>query len=183
MRRASSVRVGAFAVTKLTEGLSWADHFGASRLGTMKALGFEHRGAYHYLHPSEDPAAQAEHFLQAGGHELGPLDYAICDAEVSDGVPAGAGGVAARVRVFGETIAKHIGAARWLYCGGPFAKEFGLELAPAYEGHWLAAYVNNPAPYEVFGARTAAWQYTDGRNGPVPHVCPGIGACDLSIVL
>lgn len=181
VRRAASVRVGELAFTKLTEGTSWVDPFGQLRLREMAAQHFAHRGGYHFHHPADSPIEQAHHFLNGGGAELGPADIACCDSEVSDGQPAPL--VAAGVREFAGELRKHTPAKLWLYTGGPFAQEFGITLN-GYDAHWLAAYVGNPFPFMVFGrARTIAWQYTDGRLGPVPHVCPGIGAGDLSIIL
>lgn len=182
VRQAGELRAGELAITKLTEGPGWTDPYGRNRLQAMAANAFPHRGAYAFLHPSEDPVAQATHFLEAGGHLLTEADIAIADLEVTDGQPASR--VAACGREFGLEIAKHSPAMRWLYGGGPFLKENGVELLPAYLAHWLPAYAPSPFPYVIYGReRTIAWQYTDGHLGPGPHLCPGIGACDLSIRL
>jgi hypothetical protein len=184
VRGAGSVRVGVLAFTKISEGLSWTDPYGAHRFREMAAAGFPHRGGYHFFHPSDSPQTQATHFLQAAhadGVVLRPSDILACDAEVTDGQRAAV--VAAGVKLFAAELRKHVPCKLWLYSGGPFAEENGLTLV-GYDAHWLAAYVGNPAPFMHFGrSRTIAWQYTDGRFGPVPRVCPGIGAGDLSIVL
>lgn len=181
VRIARSVRVGELAFTKLTEDLNWTDPAGANRLQTMAALKFPRRGAYHFGHPSSGGTAQAEHFLSAGGHTLTKDDIACYDCEVSDG--QGGAAVASCARDFAATVRKHSPAQIWLYGGGPFLREFGVQLK-GFDWHWLAAYVGNPAPYMIFGpSKTIAWQYSDGRWGPSPHSCPGIGACDLSVVL
>ena len=174
-------RFGAISVTKLSEGLRTTDPFGDTRLGQMHAAGVSVRGGYHFAHPSEPGAAQAEHFLAAGGSKLGKDDLAICDLEVSDGMPALA--VRACAKDFAVTVHQHSPATLILYGGGPFLSEFAVPLAP-YDAHWLAAYVTNPTRYMCYGrARTRYWQHSDGRLGPLPHVCPGVGACDLSVVL
>lgn len=182
VRHAGSVRVGELLVTKITEGASWTDAYGPHRWREMEGAGFPHRGGYAFLHPSVDGAAQAEHMLaalDAAGVVVRASDVLIADAEVTDGRPAAE--VRACVRAFAAVIAKHTPAKRWLYTGGPFARENGLSLA-GYDAHWLPAYVGDPRPFYVFGT-PIAWQYTDGRYGPAPHVCPGIGPCDMSIVL
>lgn len=181
VRRAGEIRAGELAFTKLTEGEGWTDTYGQGRLKTMASVGFPHRGAYAFLHPSEDPVAQAEHFLEQGGHELTAADVIAADLEVTDGQPAAR--VAGCAHGFVQVIAKHSPAKRWLYGGGPFLSENHVTL-DGYDAHWLAAYAPSPYPYVIYGrARTISWQYTDGHYGPSPHVCPGIGACDLSIRL
>lgn len=184
VRNASSVRVGELLVTKVTEGTGFVDQLWAARAKAMTAAGFPRRGFYAFLHPSENGMAQAEFLLAAihdGGITLSNTDILIADLEVSDGQPAAA--VARCALDFGNHIAQNFDGQRWLYGGGPFLHENGVQLDP-FNWHWLAAYVPNPAPFEVFGAaRTKAWQFTDGHLGPQPHDCPGIGPCDLSIVL
>lgn len=185
VRQASSVRVGDLLVTKLTEGTSYVDAQGIQRLKDMAAANFTRRGAYAFLHPSESGQAQAEHFVQtleAGGVKFGTSDIVIADLEVSDGMSSAS--VRACGKDFAATIRQHNGDVRlWLYGGGPFLKENGVPL-DGYEYHWLPAYVGNPAPYIIYGSRlTKAWQFTDGQYGPNPHSCPGIGQCDMSIVL
>ena len=182
VRHASSIRVGDLAIVKISEGAGWTDPYGAARWREMASAGFPHRGGYHFLHPSVSPQEQAQHFLSAlhqDGVIVRPSDIVVCDCEVSDSSSS----VAACTREFGQIVRKEVPAKLWLYGGGPFLHEFGVELEP-YDGHWLAAYVSDPAPYMVFGrSRTVAWQYSDGHYGPTPHYCPGIGSCDLSVVL
>lgn len=173
------VRVGGLLVTKLTEGETFVDSRGLARVKLAKTVGFGQVGAYAFLHPSQSGAAQAQHLLTALAGEK--PDVIIADLEVSDG--AGAVAVKRVAHDFAVTIRKQHKGALWLYGGGPFLREFGVPL-DGYDAHWLAAYVGNPAPFMVYGrARTIAWQFTDGKYGPRPHVCPGIGACDMSIVL
>jgi lysozyme len=179
--RAGSVRIGTLAVTKLTEGTTFTDGYGVARLREMAAAGFKHRGAYCFGHPSEGGTAQGEYFMSRGGHLLTAADIVIYDCEVTDGQPPAA--VAGAARDFAAFIAKHSPAKRWLYGGGPFLHENGVTL-DGFDAHWLAAYVANPAEYMVFGrARTVAVQFTDGVHGPTPHVVPGVGPCDVSIIL
>lgn len=180
IHKAASVRVGALLVTKISEGTGFIDRFGTLRFEEMAHAGFPHRGGYAFLHPSQSGTAQANLLLRQIGGKLTANDIVIADLEVSDG--QGPGRVAACAREFAGEIRKHHKGRIWLYGGGPFLHENGVTL-DGYDAHWLAAYVSNPAPFELFGQRTAAWQYTDGVHGPGPHACPGIGSCDLSIVL
>lgn len=184
IRHDSSIKVGDLAITKVSEGTGWADPYGASRLRGMAAAGFPHRGAYHFFHPSESASEQVDHFLDcvhADGVVIRDSDILICDCEVSDGESGAT--VAVAVKEFGLGVRKQSPARLWLYGGGPFLQEYGVTL-DGYDAHWLAAYVGDPTPYMVFGRNhTVAWQYSDGVNGPTPHVCPGIGASDMSIVL
>ncbi len=184
VRTAGALRCGSLAFSKITEGTSWSDPYGARRWREMAGLGFPHRGGYHFIHPSESGRDQADHFLSAlhaDGVVIRSSDVLCCDCEVSDGEHASL--VATCVREFGQVLAKETPAARWLYGGGPFLYECGVPL-DGYEAHWLSAYTGDPAPYMIYGrARTVAWQYSDGVYGPSPRVCPGIGAGDMSIIL
>lgn len=183
VKRAASVRVGQLLVTKITEGTGFVDQPGIERARAMAIVGFERRGFYAFLHPSVSGVAQAEFLLNTlhnGGVTLKPTDILFGDCEVSDGQSAAA--VARCAKDFGTTLQQHFEGEIDLYGGGPFLRENGVTL-DGYDFHWLAAYVPNPAPFIPFGARTKYWQFTDGKFGPSPHSCPGIGACDLSIVL
>lgn len=181
IRADTAIKVGSLIVFKATEGLDYTDAYLNSRWHPAYQAGFPHRGAYHFLHPSEPGSAQAEYFLNAlhANGDVAASDIVICDAEVSDGeAPAT---VAQCVAEFGAYLLAHCPAKRWLYTGGPFATENTIKLAP-YDGHWLPAYVTDPKPYYAFGT-PIAWQYTDGTHGPQPHAIEGIGACDTSIIL
>jgi lysozyme len=183
VRKAAKIKVGDLLVTKITEGLTFIDRPGLLRAKGMEAAGFPRRGFYAFVHPSQSGEAQAQFFLKTlddAGVKILPSDILICDGEVSDGQSAAT--VRSCFANFGHELKKHYNNVRWLYGGGPFAEENGITL-DGYDAHWLAAYVDNPRPYMHFGSRTKAWQFTDGRNGPGPHSCPGIGNCDLSVVL
>jgi lysozyme len=181
---AKSIRVGDLLMVKVSEGTGWSDPYGNARWHEMTKLDYPHRGAYHFFHPSESPSEQAAHMLavlHGNGGQVTDQDILVCDCEVSDG--AGAPAVASGTREFGDILRHETPAKLWLYGSGPFLSSNGVQLTP-YDAHWLAAYVGDPVPYMCFGrARTVSWQYSDGVNGPSPHVCPGIGPCDMSIIL
>jgi lysozyme len=183
VRNGGSVRVGELAVTKLTEGLGFKARTGPDRLKTMAALKFPRRGAYHFGHATESGVAQAQFFLGYAhdtGISWGRDDIVVYDCEVTDGQSGRQ--VAIVAHDFAVEIRKHVPGEIWLYGGGPFLSGNGVTL-DGYDAHWLAAYVSNPGPFKVFGARTKYWQYSDGNFGPQPHSCPGIGPSDMSVVL
>jgi lysozyme len=171
---------GDMAVTKLTEGAYYVDQHGQQRLHDMAAAGIKIRGGYHFLHPAVSGKVQAQHFLQHGGHVLVKGDRAICDLEISDGQKPGL--IQACAREFAQEVARNSPATLVLYGGGPFLHEQGVQLAPFVE-HWLAAYVADWRRYAIYGASTRFWQSSDGTWGPSPHSAPGVGRCDISVVL
>lgn len=185
-----SVRARDFVVSKLTEGTGFVDAPGVTRLRAAFAAGFPVVGAYCYLHPSESGKEQALKFLSVLNANKLPFieaDYIIADLEQTDGRSAAQ--VRACAADFSATIAEHSPSKRWLYGGGPFLKQNGVQLGDptkgGYHAHWLAAYVGDFHPFLAYPlARTAAWQFTDGRFGPMPHACPGVpGGTDMSILL
>ena len=82
-----------FLFAKATEGLGGADQTFARNWAAAGAAGML-RGAYHFLHPTDDGHAQANYFLQAltaanGSPELNPGDLPpALDIEVADGASA-----------------------------------------------------------------------------------------------
>jgi lysozyme len=80
-----------FAYAKASEGLTVADPYFADNWAGIKAAGLL-RGAYHFYHPNDDPAAQATNFLNAlaaangGSPVLAPGDLPpALDLEVTNG--------------------------------------------------------------------------------------------------
>jgi GH25 family lysozyme M1 (1,4-beta-N-acetylmuramidase) len=183
-KEARSLLMGHLGCTKLTEGDSYTDSYGLERWREMKTLDYPRRAGYHFIHPSMSPSEQAAHLLAVLHDtriEVTEQDILVCDCEVSDGERSAV--VATCVAEFGSILRRETKAQLWLYGGGPFLRANDVHLAP-YDGHWLAAYTDDPEPYMVFGREhTVAWQFTDGVHGPTPHVCPGLGACDLDIIL
>lgn len=88
----------AFGIAKATEGLSWTAKTFPANWANLEACvtsrsDFPLRGAYHFLHPGQDPAAQARHFVsvvKAAG--LLPGDMLACDSELLAGVIAAVSG-------------------------------------------------------------------------------------------
>jgi lysozyme len=74
-----------FAFAKATEGTGWSDPTFASNWANALAGG-KVRGAYHFFHPADDPAAQAQFFLAAvRAHGLRAGDVLIADVEITVG--------------------------------------------------------------------------------------------------
>jgi GH25 family lysozyme M1 (1,4-beta-N-acetylmuramidase) len=82
--------VNKFGFAKATEAVSWIDPTFAANWHALRAEG-KARGAYHFLHPDLDGAAQAQFFLDyVRGHGgLVPGDMLVVDSELAAG-PDGA---------------------------------------------------------------------------------------------
>jgi lysozyme len=92
----------AFAGVKISEGTGFADPDAKRNMGQARAEGLV-RIAYHFLHPAESAAAQAEYFLRlARAAGLGPGDLVACDLETTDKL--GAAEVAACAADFAKII-------------------------------------------------------------------------------
>jgi peptidoglycan hydrolase-like protein with peptidoglycan-binding domain len=75
-----------FGFAKATEANDWTDPVFYANWQVLGSEG-KVRGAYHFFHPADSAAAQAQHFVstvKAGG--LAPGDILICDAEISSGI-------------------------------------------------------------------------------------------------
>src|SRR6266700_4008854 len=75
-----------FGFVKATEGTGWTGHTFAANWAEL-AKEAKPRGAYHFLHPSEDPVVQAQHFVgvvKAAGLRAG--DMLVVDTEVFEGL-------------------------------------------------------------------------------------------------
>jgi lysozyme len=160
--------------TQTTFALNWSQARSAGIL----------RSAYHFFDPTEDGAAQAEHFLSVIG-EMGPEDLPpMLDIECPDGdascLYAGGSGLASgadittRMWAFINTVEQATGRKPVVYTFGAYLAEndvgtSGLgayPLALAYPSS--GACVRPPAPW----ARATFWQYSwegsiDGIAGPV----------------
>jgi len=75
-----------FGFAKATEGLTWSDPTFPGNWANLRAEG-KPRGAYHFLHPGQDPKAQAGRFIRlVKSHGLHPGDMLACDSELMSGV-------------------------------------------------------------------------------------------------
>jgi lysozyme len=76
-----------FVFHKATEGVGSTDLLFAERWKTLGEFGMT-RGAYHFFHPDQDPAAQAHHFLSVVSIGKGDLPAAL---DVETGSPTTSG--------------------------------------------------------------------------------------------
>jgi lysozyme len=179
----------AFAFVKATQGTYDTQSTFAANWAGAKAAGVA-RGAYHFFDPTEDGAAQADHFLAVVG-ALAPGDLpAMLDLECPDGesdcVGTGQSGAAdpstlrARVDAFLEAVEQATGAAPILYTFPAYFTSSGVD-ASGLEGYPLfvanvgssggaasGACFEVPAPW----AAATFWQYAwtgsiEGIQGPV----------------
>ena len=156
-----------FGIYRLTEGLSQKgtvspDPTAQHNHDALKRLGLEH-GAYHFLHPDQSGAAQAENFVKAHTRVgLTTRDMLWLDNEVARGVsPAG---VSACARAFMDELDKltpHN--PRGVYTFISFAREgycSGLGGRPLWLAYPAAKSPATPPPW----ARWTFWQWGE-RNG------------------
>lgn len=75
----------AFAFSKATEGISWRDPAFAQNWANARAEG-KVRGAYHFFHPADSPAVQAQFFYSTvSAHGLVAGDMLAADVEILAG--------------------------------------------------------------------------------------------------
>jgi hypothetical protein len=102
-----------FAFAKATEGTGFTDPDFARNWAGMKAQGIT-RGAYHFAHPANSPAAEAFFFLRTvRAQGLHPGDLVMLDLEVTDGL--GPAAVAAWARTWAGLVHAATGAQPVLY--------------------------------------------------------------------
>lgn len=172
-RAAGHVLVG----LKATEGTGFIDRTHATRCENAHKAGVWviH---YHFAHPGQSAEAQARAFwAQLHGH-FAVRDLAALDIEVTDGLSSVK--IAHFVRAFDAAFRRISGHSLVGYSGESFLSSIhsaGARLAGG-DRWWIAAY--GPVKAHVPGVGTWAWQYTDGQQGPAPHICAGIGRCDIS---
>lgn len=155
----------AFGICKSTEGTHYAaPHYAANHRG-IKAAKMIY-GAYHFLTPGVDGAAQARHFLDVVG-AMGPGSLPpVLDVEQFRGHDPH--GMERTVRAWLETVEAAQGRKPMIYCSpglwdGNVSGDFG-----AYP-LWVAAYTSRPRPRLP---HTGGWtdyvihQYTDAAHVP-----------------
>jgi lysozyme len=102
-----------FAFAKATEGLGFTDPDFAHNWAGIKAQGIT-RGAYHFAHPANSPAAEARFYLDTvRAQGLHPGDLVMLDLEVTDGLPPGF--VAAYARSWAAAVHSGTGAQPVIY--------------------------------------------------------------------
>ena len=160
-----------FGLAKATEGTSFRDSRFAQNWAGMASTGLV-RGAYHFLSPTSDPAAQARAFVSAIGDPRGSLCALDVETTASGGHPtsAMAHAFAAEFRRLtgGHRLLVYTG--RW-YWHGILGNPFGADIGPL----WHSAYSGSPGALYGGWDRFTMWQWTS--KGRVPGVG---GNCDVN---
>jgi lysozyme len=134
-----------FACTKVTQGLKAVDPQFKNDWNGIASVGLI-RGAYHFADTSNDPVAEANHFMDTLG-QPSITDFLALDIEVSS-----LSGVMFVHWVVSwlETVEQKTGKIPFIYTGGPFFNQhsspiamLNYDLLKRYP-LWLAGYVTNP---------------------------------------
>ncbi|MGW4403118.1 glycoside hydrolase family 25 protein [Nonomuraea sp. NPDC004702] len=130
----------AFGIVKATEGATRVDASFARHWADLGAKG-KVRGAYHYGHPSNDPIAEADHFLSVVDRQPAAKgDLLALDLETADGRSV------TEVNAWAKKWLAHVqartGVTPLFYSGWNFADEYGhgLQQYPL----WVARYGKGP---------------------------------------
>ncbi len=153
-------------IHKATEGTGYVDPNYAGRKIEFVKAGLLW-GAYHFVHPG-NISAQVDKFLSVTGIDPNML-YAL-DWEAST---TGTANEADAVR-FLQLLEQKTGRKGVVYSGN-VAKEqiHGNNTYIGSHRLWLAQYSTATKVQRSWKAWWL-WQYSDGKNGPQPHGCPGV---------
>ncbi|WP_327582291.1 GH25 family lysozyme [Nonomuraea sp. NBC_00507] len=148
-----------FGIIKATEGVTFRDASFTRHWSELAKKGIV-RGAYHYGHPSNDPIAEAEHFLSMVNSQPAKAgDLLVLDLETTDGQSV------AEVNSWAKAWLSHVkaktGVTPMLYSGWNFANTYGKGLAeyPLWVAHYSKpkGQLAPPADWKSW----AIHQYTD----------------------
>jgi lysozyme len=148
-----------FGIIKATEGLTFRDASFARHWSELDKKQIV-RGAYHYGHPSNDPIAEAEHFLSVVNSQPAKHgDLLVLDLEDTDGRSV------SEVNAWAKAWLAHVkaktGVTPMFYSGWNFANTYGKGLAEY--PLWVAHY-SKPKGQLAPPADWKSWtihQYTD----------------------
>lgn len=163
-----------FAFAKATDGLTWTDPQFAANWPAMKAAGLL-RGAYHFFEPADDPAQQAQFFLETVQLAAGDLPAAL-DVETAGTSTSGAGsGTTALwegVETWLQIVAAATGVQPFLYMNPTFADQNQAPSSLAAYPLWIAEYgVAQPA-LPAGWSNWLIWQHSE--SGVVPGVSTAV---------
>lgn len=171
------------AVAKATEGLTWRSKVFPARWQAMKDAGLV-RGAYHFARPQVGRSGreEAEFFLSvvddAGGFQPGDL-RPVLDLEAYGPTRLDARQTLRWARQFAREVKAHVGRLPIVYTGAFWRDAMGDPDDGLGCHLWLAAYVNDPAPFIPKAWRETGWSIWQHTSG---GACPGIpGRCDLNL--
>jgi lysozyme len=154
-----------FGIAKATEGLSLRDSTFAANWAGMKRAGLV-RAAYHFFHPSEDGATQADAFLAETG-SFGPGDLPpMLDWEVTDGVSNAAN--MQQAQRFIDRIRARTGLTTIIYTYPDYWIQLGSPSAFASSPLWMASYIQPCPDIPAAWSSWAFWQ--DSGSALVPGI-------------
>lgn len=165
-----------WVATKATQSTKYVDPTCDPHRAQMSAQDFVHRGFYHWLSHTTDPAAQAAHFLKCVG-TLHVGEFAMLDAE-EGGITVAMvlDWLAAVEAVTHRPCSVYTGA---YVAGGTIWQSTMVRNSPyGPRPMHLAAYTTEAKALKLPGVAAypwSAWQYSS--NGPVPGVT---GRCDMN---
>jgi uncharacterized protein with LGFP repeats len=163
-----------FAFVKASEGTGYTNPYYSGDVAGMTASGIYH-GAYHYGHPSNDPAAEANHFADVVGNVTGSGNLPpVLDIEEADGLAPAA--LVGWIHTFLDTLQARTGRVPMIYTGPYFWRSAtGNATDFAQYPLWIASYgVSTPQIPGGWNGYTF-WQTTSTAT------LPGIaGNVDLS---
>jgi lysozyme len=137
---------------------------------------------YHFA-TTNDPVAEANHFLSTTRNYFGKKDSLVLDLEVTAQDNPGQGYTLTNPvnyrKWFDTQLFRH-GHKAILYSYASYLRQYGAGLNPISKKVWVADYETHPQG--GWWGNSWAWQFTDGEHGPKPHSCMGVGRCDVSLV-
>ncbi|HEY2747459.1 MAG TPA: GH25 family lysozyme [Polyangia bacterium] len=163
-----------FAFMKATEGTTFVDPEFATNWKAAGDAGVI-RGGYHFFHPMDDPAAQADFFVAtAGVPATGDLPLAL-DLETTDSVSNAE--VASATAAFLARVQADTGRVPVVYTSERFWTSFsgpatGFDQYALWDAQWTTACPNMPSAWPGW----TFWQYS--ATGTVPGVS-GMANVDL----
>ena len=154
-----------FAYAKATGGVTFVDPRFAANASAAPAAGL-HFGAYHFFQPSDDPTAQAEHFLSVANPGTGSLPP-VLDLEKTDG---GSDDLAQKAVTWLEHVKEKTGCTPLVYASTAF---YDSHLGAALSDYplYLADYSQSPK-LPTDAGQLVLWQHAQtatvsGINGHV----------------
>lgn len=156
-----------FVITKATEGPLFVDQQFVANWAGIKAGGLI-RGAYHFAHTQNDPAAEANHFVNTLTG-LTAEDMLVLDIEVSN---INGSTFTHWVLTWLETVEQKTGIIPFVYTGGPFFNQHSVnadaDTVAKLQKYplWLAAYTTSPDSFVPNIWKTKGWTFWQ-RSGDV----------------
>jgi lysozyme len=161
---------------KATEGATYQDPKFADNLAMVRQAGLL-CGTYHFG-TAADVDRQIDNFLTTIGDPKGL--HLVLGFETNRLSPSNTMSKDQALAFLMKLQAK-TGRKPTIYTGSHMFDVFGPNAAPAFAMYrvWWAQYGNTLRLHPTW--RTCwLWQFTNGKNGPLPHKIDGLGHCDLN---